>query len=363
MTSVTVHTAPDACIGATGRLSHATEAVLCPDRQPVARYPDGKPSPPAVLYEQFHTSDSVAVRRFFATAYSPGWVIDGLANGSSVTHRRRQAGLLTVDEVLIQGQVGCEIAASDSVAVIQALTGSISVAGSPLTRDCPMLVARNMPCVLHGHTVSFEVVTIALEVLHMVAADGPAPLPRQIQFQDRLPRSRAAARAWHRALDYVTATLASPDTVRQPLLAAAMAPLVAAVLLECYPSNVTAEQDLLSDPGVSAPLKDAVAFIHSQAAGDIGINDIAAAAHLTPRAVQYLFRQRLDTTPTEYLRRVRLHRAHQDLMGSNRSALTVAQIARRWGFVHTGRFAVLYRQTYGQSPHSTLRQRSGAAVS
>jgi transcriptional regulator GlxA family with amidase domain len=70
--------------------------------------------------------------------------------------------------------------------------------------------------------------------------------------------------------------------------------------------------------------------------------------------VQYLFRQRLDTTPTEYLRRVRLHRAHQELIAGDRSSATVTGIAQRWGFAHTGRFAVLYREVYGQSPHTTL---------
>ncbi|OOK72761.1 bacterial regulatory helix-turn-helix s, AraC family protein [Mycobacterium kansasii] len=38
---------------------------------------------------------------------------------------------------------------------------------------------------------------------------------------------------------------------------------------------------------------------------NIGVKDVAAVVHLTPRAVQYLFRQQLDTTPTEYLRRIR----------------------------------------------------------
>ncbi len=152
------------------------------------------------------------------------------------------------------------------------------------------------------------------------------------------------------------ATFASPDTAQQPLITAAAAPLLATATLECYQSNVTAEQKLLSDPAVPEAFKDAVAFIHGHAGGDIGINDIAAAVHLTPRAVQYLFRQQLDTTPTEYLRRVRLHNAHQDLMASTRSAITVTEIAQRWGFLHTGRFAVLYRQIYGQSPHATLRQ-------
>ena len=68
-----------------------------------------------------------------------------------------------------------------------------------------------------------------------------------------------------------------------------------------------------------------------------------------------MFRRHLGTTPTQYMRRVRLHYAHQDLMTGDRVHNTVAAIAAKWGFAHTGRFAVQYRQTYGRSPHSTLR--------
>ena len=93
----------------------------------------------------------------------------------------------------------------------------------------------------------------------------------------------------------------------------------------------------------------------AHAANDISLADIAEAVHVTPRAVQYMFRRHLETTPLQYLRRVRLHHAHQELRGTDRMQETVTAIAARWGFVHTGRFAVLYRQTYGQSPHTTLR--------
>jgi transcriptional regulator GlxA family with amidase domain len=115
------------------------------------------------------------------------------------------------------------------------------------------------------------------------------------------------------------------------------------------------EQELAGDPALSETLKDAVDFIHRHASDDVSINDVAAAVHLTPRAVQYLFRRQLDTTPTEYMRRVRLHRAHDELIAGSPSNNTVTEIAQRWGFAHTGRFAVLYRQTYGQSPHTTLK--------
>jgi transcriptional regulator GlxA family with amidase domain len=93
----------------------------------------------------------------------------------------------------------------------------------------------------------------------------------------------------------------------------------------------------------------------ANATSDIGLSDIADAVHVTPRAVQYMFRRYLEITPLQYLRRLRLHYAHQELLAGDPMHNTVTDISARWGFAHTGRFAVLYRQTYGQSPHSTLR--------
>jgi transcriptional regulator GlxA family with amidase domain len=57
----------------------------------------------------------------------------------------------------------------------------------------------------------------------------------------------------------------------------------------------------------------------------------------------------------EYARRVRLHHAHCDLVAADRWQTTVAAIAAKWGFAHTGHFATRYRETYGQSPHETLQ--------
>jgi AraC-like DNA-binding protein len=56
-----------------------------------------------------------------------------------------------------------------------------------------------------------------------------------------------------------------------------------------------------------------------------------------------------------------LHHAHQDLLAGARPRDTVTEIAARWGFIHAGAFAAVYRQTYGQSPHTTLRGADGFA--
>lgn len=68
-----------------------------------------------------------------------------------------------------------------------------------------------------------------------------------------------------------------------------------------------------------------------------------------------MFRRHLDTSPMTYLRQIRLRRAHRDLLTGDPTRDTVAEIAIRWGFAHTGRFSQVYRIEFGQSPSVTLR--------
>jgi transcriptional regulator GlxA family with amidase domain len=113
----------------------------------------------------------------------------------------------------------------------------------------------------------------------------------------------------------------------------------------------------LTETPASQPrtLRRAIAFIHENAHQDIGLSDIAAAIDVTPRSVQYLFRRHLGTTPLEYLRRVRLDRAHRDLQAADPAVDTVMAIAGRWRFGHAGRFSIAYKKAFGHPPSRTLR--------
>jgi transcriptional regulator GlxA family with amidase domain len=102
-------------------------------------------------------------------------------------------------------------------------------------------------------------------------------------------------------------------------------------------------------------LRGAIEFIHENAHRDIGLSDIAAALNVTPRSVQYMFRRHLATTPLEYLRRVRLDRAHRDLQAADPAVDTVMEIAGRWRFAHPGRFSMAYKEAFGRPPSRTLR--------
>lgn len=85
---------------------------------------------------------------------------------------------------------------------------------------------------------------------------------------------------------------------------------------------------------------------------------LATEAGISLRAFQNAFRTATGTSPMAYVRAVRLERAHGELRLGPPGA-TVSQIARRWGFVHLGRFACAYEQCYGQLPSVTLGERHG----
>jgi transcriptional regulator GlxA family with amidase domain len=104
-----------------------------------------------------------------------------------------------------------------------------------------------------------------------------------------------------------------------------------------------------------AMLRHAIAFIHENAHRDITLSDIAASVNVTPRSVQYTFRRHVGSTPLEYLRCLRLNRAHRELQAADPSVDTVMAIAGRWGFGHAGRFSSMYKRRFGTSPSSTLR--------
>jgi AraC-like DNA-binding protein len=83
--------------------------------------------------------------------------------------------------------------------------------------------------------------------------------------------------------------------------------------------------------------------------------DLAERAGVSVRRLQQGFREYVGRSPFEYLRDVRLDRAHHDLVHAG-AATTVTDVALRWGFAHTGRFAADYRKRFGRTPSETLQR-------
>jgi AraC-like DNA-binding protein len=203
-----------------------------------------------------------------------------------------------------------------------------------------------------------ELAILPPDLPSQIAATDPGHSPRPVRFTGYEPVSPDAARQWRATYAYIRDNvLADPEAAAQPLVAAGAARLLVAVTLTTFPNNS------LADPAIAdrrdahpATLRRAIAYIDEHADLDIAVADIAAAAAVSTRAIQLAFRLHLDTTPTEFLRRIRLDRARRDLLAADPAHVTVTDIAYRWGFASASRFSAYYRQEYGIVPSRTLRK-------
>jgi AraC-like DNA-binding protein len=208
-----------------------------------------------------------------------------------------------------------------------------------------------------------EIATVRLprERTAAIAATGSGIEPADLRFDSVTPVSPGTARYWQSLVAYLGRQLITPDQQaplrRSALLQSSALDMLAAAALTVFPNTaMTAAQ--MPGPGQVAPaaMRRAVAFIDEHADRDISAADIAAAARVSIRAIQLAFRRYLDTTPSAYLRRVRLDHAHQQLCAASPGdGVTVTEIAARWGFASPSRFAASYRGTYGVPPSHTLR--------
>ncbi len=168
------------------------------------------------------------------------------------------------------------------------------------------------------------------------------------------PESAELAAQWSRTVDYVDAVSATMPLEAYPLIAHQLARLLASMLLTTFPVRPI---PVVPRPGrvTSLALRRAMAYVEEHADEPVTLVQLADAARVSPRALQQAFRRQLDVSPVEYARRVRLERAHHDLVrGDPTRGDTVAHIAARWGFVHLGRFAADHHGAYGASPRATL---------
>ena len=84
--------------------------------------------------------------------------------------------------------------------------------------------------------------------------------------------------------------------------------------------------------------------------------DLCRIVGVSRRTLARAFRSIHGTTPVRYLHTLRLTEARRALSSSSAGTTTVTEVATRFGFRELGRFAVEYREQFGESPSDTLRR-------
>lgn len=282
--------------------------------------------------------------------------------GAMLIHDRTTVGPFAVEDIFAAGSIKVAPDPLNKVLAVWVTGGRVTAECDGMTADAApgevtVLTQPHLPYRAHSQDCRLTTVLLDPAVVSSVATGvpaGQAPLP--IRFTGFSPMDAAAARLWKNTVTYVKNTVLAEEALATPLVLGHASRLLAAVTLSTFPNSaVVAPRTCDRTDTKPVLLRRAMQFMDANAGSDIALSDVAEAIHVTPRAVQYMFRRHLETTPLQYLRRLRLHYAHQELLSADRGHSTVTEIAARWGFAHTGRFAVLYRQTYGQSPHATLR--------
>ncbi|WP_069758371.1 helix-turn-helix transcriptional regulator [Streptomyces sp. LUP47B] len=207
------------------------------------------------------------------------------------------------------------------------------------------------------HAARYNFTMLDTDLLTQVAATADTRRPEPVRLTGHRPLSPAAGARLRATIRYVQDhVLADAAVADEPLVASTAAQHLAAAVLATFPNTASTDptgpdrQD--AHP---AALRRALSYIDDHADRPLTVAQIAQAARLSVRALQYAFRRHLDSTPLAYVRQVRLSHAHDELAAADpEDGATVTDIAARWGFYHPGRFATLYRHSYDRSPRRTL---------
>ncbi len=158
--------------------------------------------------------------------------------------------------------------------------------------------------------------------------------------------------AWFEQIQLI---LSSPDFIdavaKQQDVADQMETLLLSLIKSAWPLDAFEGLSKV----VSSDVRRAEIFIKKHATEPISLNDIAEISGVSARALQTNFMRFRHISPMQYLRDVRLRNAHDRLL--EYGARSVSEVAFESGFNHLGRFALIYRERFGETPSETLRRR------
>ena len=104
-----------------------------------------------------------------------------------------------------------------------------------------------------------------------------------------------------------------------------------------------------------AAVRRAIRYVEDRD-GPVTALELAVGVGVSQRTLEYAFREKLEITPAAYLRIYRLNAAHRELLAADPAVSTVTSIALRWGFTHPGRFSLIHRKMFNETPSEALRK-------
>jgi transcriptional regulator GlxA family with amidase domain len=142
--------------------------------------------------------------------------------------------------------------------------------------------------------------------------------------------------------------------IHSPLVKERLKELLMNSILYTQPHNYTELLNSRIKPAGPSFIRKVEEYIEANADESLRVGDLASQVGVSIRSLQAGFQRYRQKSVSEFIKEMRLRRAHQILKQSPH--LTVTYVAYECGYNHQSQFAADYKKTYHESPSETRRK-------
>jgi AraC family ethanolamine operon transcriptional activator len=198
---------------------------------------------------------------------------------------------------------------------------------------------------------------IDARALHDIAERMPelGPLRHPGRLRALTPPAPALAR-WQTLLtDSARAIVERPEMLHSPAMQEHLHDELLSGLIDAMTAAQPAEQ--VQTPDARKRVVDrACELMLSQPDEPLSLLEVCRRIGASPRKLGYCFQDVLGLSPARYIKAMRLNAARRMLARGDDPALSVYDVAARWGFWHFGHFSTDYKKQFFEQPSETLRR-------
>lgn len=201
------------------------------------------------------------------------------------------------------------------------------------------------------YTVKLSKHTMESRLASLLGEDLQSPLI----FDPVLDFSSPQGKRWVSGVEFVRQqlTLPNPGSLEQSM-AQQLEETLCLMALELLPHNYSDQSHRISSALAPKSVRRARQYILDNIQKDISLDDLAAETATSPSNLSKHFRNYQGQPPMQFIRAKKLDAVHQILKQSY-GEVSVTEIALQYGFNHLGRFSHYYREKFGESPSTTLK--------
>jgi AraC-like DNA-binding protein len=193
------------------------------------------------------------------------------------------------------------------------------------------------------------------EMAEISAGLAGCRLTPQTDEQIVTPRARAMARllGLHAAAGHLARH--SPEVIAKPRAARGLEQALIDAMVECL-IEPDRREDSAAHRRHAAIMRRFHAALEASDDKPVYLPELCAKIGVSGRALRSCCHEHFGTGPKRYLLLRRMHLARRAMREAEGGLTSVTEIATQFGFWELGRFAVQYKDLFGESPSETLRQ-------